>query len=98
MNRPRIALLNAAHKAADTRENFYRELDAEVAAFHCPSGELPDDFRYDGFVVTGSSASVYWDEPWIGELKEWVGEAVRGQTPRTRGLLRPSATGRRDGR
>jgi len=81
MNRPRIALLNAAHKAADTRENFYRELDAEVAAFHCPSGELPDDFRYDGFVVTGSSASVYWDEPWIGELKEWVGEAVRARLP-----------------
>ncbi len=81
MNRPRIALLNAAHKAADTRENFCRELDAEVETFHCPSGELPDDFRYDGFVVTGSSASVYWDEPWIGELKEWVGEAVRAGLP-----------------
>ncbi|MFC7209649.1 type 1 glutamine amidotransferase [Natronoarchaeum sp. GCM10025321] len=81
MNRPRIALLNAAHKAADTRENFCRELDAELEAFHCPSGELPDDFRYDGFVVTGSSASVYWDEPWIGELKEWVGEAVRAGLP-----------------
>lgn len=81
MSTPSIALLNAAHKAIDTRENFYRELDADLDEFHCPSRELPTDFRYDGFVVTGSSASVYWDEKWIGELKEWVGEAVRAGLP-----------------
>ena len=58
MTELRLALLNAAHKAVDTRANFQRELDADLDVFHCPSGEFPDDFRYDGFVVTGSSASV----------------------------------------
>jgi len=77
----RLALLNAAHEATDTRQNFQRELDAELDVFHCPSGELPDSFRYDGFVVTGSSASVYWDREWIGRLKEWVGEAVEAGLP-----------------
>ena len=81
MTTPSIALLNAAHKADDTRENFRRALDADVTEFHCPSGELPTNFCYDGFVVTGSRASVYWDEPWIGALKEWVGEAVRAGVP-----------------
>jgi len=80
-SRPRIALINAAHAAVDTRRNFVRELDAEVEVFHSPSEEFPDDFRYDGFVVTGSSASVYWDEPWIGQLKTWVGEAVEAGLP-----------------
>mgnify|MGYP006279333731 FL=1 len=81
MDRPRIALLNAAHKAADTRRNFHRELDAEIETFHAPSGEVPPDYGYDGFVVTGSAASVYWDEAWIGDLKTWVGEAVRVGLP-----------------
>ena len=81
MSQPRIALLNAAHAAVDTRENFRRELDADVDVFHNPSGELPADFRYDAFVVTGSSASVYWDREWIGRLKTWVGEAVEAGLP-----------------
>ena len=81
MDRPRIALLNAAHEAAATSRNFRRELDAEVVEFHCPSGELPDGFGFDGAVVTGSRASVYWDEPWIGRLKEWVGGAVAAGVP-----------------
>ena len=81
MGAPRIALLNAAHAAADTRRNFRRELDADVAEFHCPSGEVPEGFRYDGFVVTGSRASVYWDREWIGRLKEWVGDALEAGLP-----------------
>ncbi len=81
MNRPRIALLNAAHREAATRRNFRRELEADLVEFHCPSGELPSDFRYDGFVVTGSRASVYWDREWIGQLKTWVGEAVEAGLP-----------------
>ena len=81
MKQPRLALLNAAHAAADTSRNFRRELDADVTEFHCPSGEVPADFRYDGFVVTGSRASVYWDREWIGELKRWVGEAVEAGLP-----------------
>jgi GMP synthase (glutamine-hydrolysing) len=79
--RPRLALLNAAHAAADTRRNFRRELDADLVAFHCPSGEFPERFRYDGFVVTGSRASVYWDREWIGRLKRWVGDALEAGLP-----------------
>jgi len=81
MDRPRLALLNAAHEAADTRRNFERELDADLDVFHVPEGELPAGLHYDGFVVTGSSASVYWDREWIGELKIWVGDAVRAGLP-----------------
>ncbi len=77
----RIALLNAAHNPADTSRNFHRELDAALDEFHCPSGEFPTTFEYDGFVVTGSRASVYWDEEWIGQLKTWVGDAVEAELP-----------------
>ncbi|MDG5818049.1 type 1 glutamine amidotransferase [Natronococcus sp. A-GB7] len=81
MGEIQLALLNAAHEATDTRRNFRRELDAELTEFHCPSGEFPDDFRYDGFVVTGSRASVYWDREWIGRLKSWTGDAIRAGLP-----------------
>ena len=73
--------MNAAHAADDTERNFVRELDADVTEFRCPEGELPDDFAFDGFVVTGSSASVYWDKEWIGRLKTWVGGAVEAGLP-----------------
>ncbi len=81
MTQLRIALLNAAHKAVDTRRNFVRELDADVEVFHNPSGEFPDSYAYDGVVVTGSAASVYWDREWIGQLKTWVGGAVEAELP-----------------
>ena len=71
-----LALLNAAHEPDPTERNFRREIDAELTSFHCPAGEFPDSYGYDGFIVTGSRASVYWDEPWIGRLKTWVGAAV----------------------
>lgn len=74
--RPRIALLNAAHDPANNRRNFRREVDATLVEFHVPSGEMPSTFDFEGCIVTGSRASVYWDEPWIGELKAWVGEAT----------------------
>ena len=81
MTRPQLVLLNAAHKAVDTRQNFIRELDADVEVFHNPSGEFPDSYNYDGVVVTGSAASVYWDREWIGQLKTWVGGAVEAGLP-----------------
>lgn len=81
MDRPRLALLNAAHEQWDTRQNFERELDADLDVFHCPSGAFPDGFQYDGIVITGSSASVYWDEEWIGAMKVWVGDAIRAGLP-----------------
>ncbi|WP_050049334.1 type 1 glutamine amidotransferase [Halanaeroarchaeum sulfurireducens] len=81
MDTPRIALLNAGHAAVETRRNFERELDAELVEFNCPEGEFPSSFAFDGCVVTGSAASVYWDEPWIERLKQWVGEAVAAGLP-----------------
>lgn len=81
MENARIALLNAAHNAADSSRNFHRELNADLDEFHCPSGDFPGSFEYDGFVITGSRASVYWDEPWIGELKAWAGDAIEAGLP-----------------
>ena len=81
MSQHRIALLNAATQPEATSRNFRRELDADVVEFHCPAGEVPEGFRYDGFVVTGSRASVYWDREWIGRLKAWVRDAVEGGLP-----------------
>jgi len=80
-SRPRIALLDASHTVATTRRNFRRELDAELDEFHCPSGDLPTDFGYDGLVITGSSASVYWDREWIHALKHWVTGALKVGLP-----------------
>ncbi|ELZ28227.1 glutamine amidotransferase [Halosimplex carlsbadense 2-9-1] len=76
MTRPRIALLNAAHEAEGNRRNFRRELDADLTEFHLPTGQYPETFEFDGAVVTGSRASVYWDEEWIPPTKDWVGEAI----------------------
>ena len=79
--RPRIALLDASYTVETTRRNFRRELDADLDAFHCPSGDLPSGFGYDGFVITGSRASVYWDREWIHALKHWVSGAVKVGLP-----------------
>ena len=78
---PRIALLNAAHDGADNRRNFRRELDADLVEYDVVERDLPEDFAFDGCVVTGSRASVYWEEPWIAELREWVREAVDRDVP-----------------
>lgn len=81
MDQIRLAVLNAAHDGRATRRNFRRELDADLHEFHCPSGEVPPDLSYDGFVVTGSRASVYWDEPWIDELQSWAVRATDAGIP-----------------
>lgn len=81
MTRLRIALLNAAHDGYDTRRNFRREVDADLVEYHAPERELPDTLVFDACIVTGSRASVYWDEPWIGDLKAWVGEAIERGVP-----------------
>jgi GMP synthase-like glutamine amidotransferase len=47
----------------------------EVQKGHWP--EQPED--YDGFVVTGSAAGVYEDDPWIGELMDWL-RTAKGRT------------------
>jgi GMP synthase (glutamine-hydrolysing) len=75
MGRPRLALLNASH-GAYTARNFRRELDADLVEFDADEGDLPDGFEFDGFVVTGSRASVYWEDEWIAALVEWTREAI----------------------
>lgn len=74
---PRLALLNTARATAATRRNFARELDVPLEEFQCASGEIPNDFNYDGFVITGSWSSVYWDRQWIQQLRAWVEGAVK---------------------
>jgi GMP synthase (glutamine-hydrolysing) len=81
MERPRLVLLNASYSDAHTSRNFRRELDADLAEFDATAGELPASFDYDGVVVTGSAASVYWDEPWIADLLAWVRESVDRDLP-----------------
>ncbi len=75
-DRPRLALLNASHSIHHTRRNFRRELDADVAEFTLTEENYPVGFDYDGFVVSGSASSVYWDEPWLPETREWLTEAI----------------------
>jgi len=76
MARPRFALLNASFDDENTRRNFRRELAADLAEFDCTEGRVPPTFEYDAVVVTGSRASVYWDDPWIDAAREYVREAV----------------------
>ncbi|MDL5362814.1 type 1 glutamine amidotransferase [Halalkalicoccus sp. NIPERK01] len=81
MSPPRLAVLDASHGDRNTKRNFRRELDASLTEFDVTAGQLPDSFDYDGAVVTGSRSSVYWDEPWIAPLKEWIGEAIDRDLP-----------------
>ncbi|WP_248518047.1 type 1 glutamine amidotransferase [Salinarchaeum laminariae] len=81
MTRARIALLDASHGSEHTRRNFRRELDADLVEYDVTEGDVPTTFAFDGVVVTGSRASVYWDEPWIPAVKKWVGEAVDAGHP-----------------
>jgi GMP synthase (glutamine-hydrolysing) len=87
MERLRLCLLNASYNPTDTRRNFRRELDADLVEFHTPEGEIPPPetttpfTEFDGCVVTGSRASVYWDEPWIDDLRGWLDEAIAAGMP-----------------
>jgi len=81
MTRLRFALLNAAHNDANTRRNFRRELDADLVEFDATGGHLPDHTDFDGVVVTGSRSSVYWDEPWIPPLVDYVADAAAADVP-----------------
>ena len=79
--RPRIALLDATRGDPTTPRNFPRELGGEVRRFPVVDREFPDVYGFDAIVVTGSRASVYWDEPWIEETRAWVREAVESGCP-----------------
>ena len=81
MNNPRIALLNGADAGEETRRNFERAVPARLVNFDVTAGEFPDSLAFDGCLITGSRASVYWDRAWIGELKTWVGAVIRQGMP-----------------
>jgi GMP synthase (glutamine-hydrolysing) len=78
---PRLAVLDASHGDRNTKRNFRRELDGSLSEFDVTNGQIPDDFEYDGIVVTGSRSSVYWEEPWIDPTKEWLSEAIERDIP-----------------
>lgn len=87
MERPRLCLLNASYNPTDTRRNFRRELEADLVEFHTPEGKIPPPEttspfeEFDGCVVTGSRASVYWDEGWIDDLRTWLDDAITAGMP-----------------
>jgi len=75
-DRPRLAMLNASHSVHHTRRNFRRELDADLVEFTLTEERYPTGFDYDGFVVSGSASSVYWEEPWLPATREWIEAAI----------------------
>lgn len=81
MDRPRLALLNAAVTADATRRNFRRELDADLVEFPVRDGTLPASFDFDGVVITGSRASAYADDPWIEALLDWLADSTERGLP-----------------
>lgn len=81
MTEVRVALLDASETDEMTRKNFVRDIDADVDIYDSRSGGYPMFDAYDAAVVTGSRASVYWDEPWIDELKTRVREAINTGLP-----------------
>lgn len=81
MTDPRIAVLNAADSGTHTSRNFRRELPGEILEYQVTDRELPDREDLDGCVVTGSRVSVYWDEPWIEPLLEYLADAVERGLP-----------------
>ena len=76
--RLRLALLNASTAERATSRNFRRELDADLAEFQVNGGQFPQGFDFDGFVITGSAVSVYWDaeQEWVEPIEDWIREAV----------------------
>lgn len=85
----RIAILETGRPPDDLIERFgdypamFRALlgdGFETTVFDVQSGELPDDpAAFDGVIVTGASAGVYDDLPWIAPLEDWL-RAARGRT------------------
>ncbi len=48
-------------------------------AFNSQAGQWPDPAAFDAAVITGSSAGVYEDAPWIGDLLAWI-RGAKGRT------------------
>jgi len=81
MERLQVAVLDASYNDGHVRRNFRREIGVETIEFDVTRGDLPKNFDFDAIVVTGSRASVYWEDEWIEELIEWLGESVKREIP-----------------
>jgi GMP synthase-like glutamine amidotransferase len=58
---------------------FERLLGVEAASYDVQAGELPPEVAlHDAYLITGSSAGVYEDLPWIGPLLGFL-RAARGK-------------------
>lgn len=75
MTRLRVALLNAAYNGEEAWANFDRDVPVTMTNYNCVDGTLPSHDDVDAAIVTGSSASVYWDEAWIAALRDWLTQA-----------------------
>ena len=50
-----------------------------LEVFDSQAGQWPDPAAFDAAIITGSSAGVYEDRPWIADLLDWI-RAARGRT------------------
>ena len=78
---PRIALLDASRNDPTTPRSFRRGLDGDLRRFSAVDRGFPEPGRFDAGVVTGSRASVYWDEHWIAGTEARVRRALKRNVP-----------------
>ncbi len=83
MTRPAIALIDATHNHESTDRNFRREIpdSVSVTRFDATAPDLPLLNEYDGLIISGSRASVYWDEEWISETIDLLEQAAEKEVP-----------------
>ena len=56
--------------------------DWTLVVYDATAGHLPaDPHECDGYVISGSAASVYDEEPWIRDLEEFVRQAIGAEVP-----------------
>ena len=70
--------LRAAHGTYAAMMQRMLGAGKDTAVFDVTAGTLPEPGDYDAYVLTGSSAGVYDDLPWIGALTAFLRRA-RGQ-------------------
>lgn len=70
------------HIAGDYDEMFAKWLDMDLRIYDLQQGEAPQDLdECDGYIATGSRASVYDDEPWIHEFAELTRKLYKSGKP-----------------
>lgn len=63
-------------------ETLLRDDGLAQVVFDVTAGDLPDDSSgCDAYIISGSASSVYEDEAWISDLKEFVRRAADRRVP-----------------